>query len=298
MGKIRKSNHHYVPQHWLRRFRDDHGNLWAREGDHIGVRGVDSVMSLDYLYTVFDSDFLGSDDLENQLGRIEQIQFNSLQQICRFGEPVGPGTLHDLAAILALQTLRHPDVLAWGRRRAVRFAELILKIKKMSFDEFMKDVAPALDDGSPDFLYEQVQAISEEQLEKELAEIQSWSPQNTELAETDTLSALISLSAKFHSFNMRVIEISEGDGAFVLGDTPIPQDDLGNGFTVPLSKRVAVAASLAPEGQRARIERARATKDEINFVNQAQWNRHACLVVGESREVLFALPPTNWHSAT
>lgn len=255
-------------------------------------------MASDYLYTTYDARFSGADDLENELNRIETTQAQSLAQICRPGEPVGPGTRHDLAAILALQTLRHPDVMAWGRRRAVRFAELALKMKKMSMDEFLECVAPTLDDAHPEWLYEEIQARPDAELERELAGIKALSPQDPELAETDTLSALTSLCASLHAFHMRVLEIHDGGGSFVLGDTPVPQDELANGFTVPLSKRVAVAASRAPQGERPQIERAWAEKDEIDFVNQAQWNRHARLIVGESREALLALPPSNWDDAT
>ena len=296
--RMEKINHHFIPRHWLKRFRGDDGNLWVRDGDEINVRGVDAIMAIDYLYTVYDKRFSGSDSLEDELSRIETTQSQSLMQICRTGEPVGPGTRHDLAAIIALQTLRHPDVMAWGRRRALRFAELVLKIKRMSLDEFLNEVAPVLDDAHPEWVYEEIQSRTEADLEKELADIKALSPQNPELAETNTLSALTSLCASLHEFHMRVLEIREGEGSFVLGDTPVPQEKLASGFTVPLSKRVAVVAWRKSNGNPVSIERSWANPDEIVFVNQAQWNRHARLIVGESREVLRALPPSNWGEAT
>lgn len=295
---MEKANHHYIPRHWLRRFRSDNGHLWVREGSEIRIRGVGRVMVADYLYTIYDRRFSGSDALENDLSRIEAIQAQSLAQICRVGEPVGPGTHHDLAAILALQTLRHPDVLAWGRRRALRFAGLALKIKKMTLSNFLEVVAPLLDEAHPEDLYQEIQSRSDAELEAELADMKALSPQSPDLAETDTLSALMSLTARFYKFNMRVFDIRDQAETFVLGDTPIPQDELANGFTVPLSKRVAVAASEAPQGKRPQIERAWAGLDEIDLVNQAQWNRHARLIVGESREVLLALPRNNWLDAS
>lgn len=295
---MKKANHHYVPRHWLKRFRDDEHQLWVREGSHIQVRGVREIMSLGYLYTTYDARFSGSDDLEDYLGLIETIQSKSLAMICRPEEPVGPGTRHDLAAIIALQALRHPDVMAWGRRRALLYAGLALKIKKMSLDEFLEKVAPALDDAMPEYLYEEIQAQPEAVLEKELADINALSPQSPELADTDTLSAFMGLCAKLHKFHMRVVEIRAGEGSFVLGDTPLPQEQLSNGFSFPLSKRVAVFAWEASEGEFPQIERSWASEEEVVMVNQAQWNRHACLIVGESREVLLALPPSNWDDAT
>lgn len=255
-------------------------------------------MASNYLYTTYDARFSGSDDLEDELSRIESTQSQSLAQICRQAEPVGPGTRHDLAAIIALQALRHPDVMAWGRRRALRFAELALKIRSMSLDDFLGQVAPSLDEAHPEWLYEEIQARSEADLENELASIKALSPQDPELAETDTLSALTSLCASLNRFHMRVLDIREGEGSFVLADTPVPQDQLANGFTVPLSKRVAVAAWRAPESEPPQIERAWAEMSEITLVNQAQWNRHARLIVGESRGVLLALPPSSWSDAT
>lgn len=295
---MKKVNHHYIPRHWLRRFRGDDGQLWVREGDDIRVRRVGAIMAADYLYTTYDARFSGSDNLEDELSRIESTQSQSLAKICRQAEPVGSGTSHDLAAIIALQVLRHPDVMAWGRKRALRFAELALKIKSMSLVEFLEKVAPTLDEAHPEFLYEEIQSRSEVDLEIELASIKALSPQAPELAETDTLSALTRLCASLRQFHMRVLDIRDGDGSFVLADTPVPQDQLANGFTVPLSKRVAVAAWRAPKAELPKIERAWAEMDEITLVNQAQWNRHARLIVGESREALLALPPSSCSDAT
>jgi hypothetical protein len=256
-------------------------------------------MAVDYLYTTYNARFSGSDELEDQLSRIEAIQAQSLEQICQIGNPVGADTQHDLAAILALQTLRHPDVLAWGRRRALRFAELALRIKRsMGLDEFLALVAPSLDEEDPTSLYQEIKSRTEAELEAELADIKALSPQDPGLAETDTLSAIMNVSASLRQFNMRVLDIPDQAGSFVLSDTPIPQDQLAKGFTVPLSRRVAIAASQAPRGERARLERVFADAEEIAFVNQAQWNRHARLIVGESREALLALPPRNWPDAT
>lgn len=288
---MEKANHHYIPRHWLRRFRADNGNLWVREGTKINVRGVGSIMAKDYLYTIYDDRFNGSDDLENALSAIEGAQSRSLDQICKPDEPVGEGSRHDLVAVLALQVLRHPDVLAWGRRRAIKLAEVILKIRNMSREEFFEGAASLFDVAHPEWIYEEIQEKSVDELKQELADIKALSVQDSELAETDTLSALTDLRASLDMFHMRVLDIRDGEGVFVLGDTPVPQDSLASGFTVPLSKRVAVAAWKPPIGERPRIERGWATQAEIDVVNQEQWDRHSQIIVGESRECLLALPP-------
>lgn len=291
---MKKGNHHYVPQHWIKRFRGDDGNLWVRE-DHdrvlISVRGADEVMNSPYLYTRYDAAFNGSDAIEDGLSIIEAHQSQFLACICNPQEPVGEGTRHDLAAVLALQALRHPDVLAFGRRRALALGEQILAIRSMTKEEFMEQAAHLFDIAQPLMVYEEIHAKTHEELSVELEEIKSWSPQSQELAETDTLGAFVTVCNRLHGFHMRLLDIRGNEGAYVLGDTPVPQDSLANGFTVSLSRRLAVAAFEAPKGQRPAIERCFATTDEIAVINRDQWDRHAKLIVGESRAVLKALPP-------
>ena len=294
---MEKSNHHYVPQHWIKRFTDDNGNLYVREVDakrgyvHIGIRGADSVMNRPYLYTCYDAYFSGSDALENALGEIEGNQSQFLDTICNPQEPVGEGTRHDLAAVLALQALRHPDVLAFGRRRALDLAKLINTIKSMTPEEFMEQAASQFDIAEPLMVYEEIHAKTQAELDAELEEIMSWSEQNPQLAETDTLDAFARLCSSIHGLDMILLDIRANEGAYVLGDTPIPQSALAGGFTVPLSKRLAVAAIQAHDGLPPQIRRRFATLEDIAYINRDQWNRHAALIVGESRAALKALPP-------
>ncbi|MGC1547036.1 MAG: DUF4238 domain-containing protein [Rhodanobacter sp.] len=294
---MEKSNHHYVPQHWIKRFTDDDGNLYIREVNaergnvYIGIRGTEKVMNSPFLYTRYDAYFNGADALENALAEIEGNQSRFLDIICNPQEPVGEGTRHDLVAVLALQALRHPDVLAFGRRRALDLGKLIHSIKSMTPEEFMEQAASQFDIAEPLMVYEEIQAKKQAELDAELAEIMSWSEQNPQLAETDTLDAFASVCRSLDGFDMILLDIRANDGAFVLGDTPMPQSALAGGFTVPLSKRLAVAAIRADEGRLPQIRRRFATVDEIAYVNRDQWNRHAALIAGESRAVLKALPP-------
>lgn len=293
---MEKDNHHYVPQHWVKRFAGNDGNLYIREIDergnvYIGIRGAKKVMSSPFLYTRYDAVFNGSDALENALGEIEGKQSLFLDIICDQQEPVDEGTRHELAAVLALQTLRHPDVLAYGRRRALSLGKLINSIKSMTPDEFMAQAASQFDIENPLIVYEEIHAKTQVELDAELAEIMSWSEQNPQLADTDTLSAFASLCNSIHGLDMILLDIRADEGAYVLGDTPMPQSALAGGFTVPLSKRLAVAAIQAHEGQRPQIRRREATQKDIAYVNRDQWNRHATVVAGESYAVLKALPP-------
>jgi uncharacterized protein DUF4238 len=294
---MEKSNHHYVPQHWMKRFRGEDGNLWVRSYDRehdrikIGICDTATFMNSPYLYTCYDEAFNGSDALEDALAEIEGRQGAFLKIICNPSEPVGEGTRHDLAAVLALQVLRHPDVLAYGRRRAVELAEKILAIRSMSETEFMTKAAHLFDIAQPLMVYQEIHAKTLAEIAAEVEEIKSWSPQSPHLAETDSLGAFMRVCNSLHGFHMRLLDIRDNEGAYVLGDTPVPQDSLASGFTVPLSKRLAVAAFKAPPGERPAIERGFATVEEIAAINREQWDNHAEYIIGESPATLKALPP-------
>src|SRR5271163_17524 len=66
-----KKRHHYVPQFWIRAFRDGKGRLYCREGKVVKVVSARKVMQEDWLYTLFDEHWIPSNDLENALAAIE-----------------------------------------------------------------------------------------------------------------------------------------------------------------------------------------------------------------------------------
>jgi hypothetical protein len=74
----------------------------------------------------------------------------------------------------------------------------------------------------------------------------------------------------------------------VLGDTPIPQSDLCRGFSVPLSRSLAVLAVPASTPQ-AVLARCAASAAEVAAINRTQNENALEVVVGPSAALLAGL---------
>jgi hypothetical protein len=133
--------------------------------------------------------------------------------------------------------------------------------------------------------YELLIQRSPEALFQEYEDALSLSPQDSRLPATDALRALPVIAALIEPLKLTIVHAPAGMH-FILGDTPLPQSDLGRGFRVPLSLSTAVIAS--PGGaSTARITRRPATPAEVNSINQEQWDNAVRVAVGPSAS-LFA----------
>ncbi|GGC83469.1 hypothetical protein GCM10011396_33600 [Undibacterium terreum] len=126
-----------------------------------------------------------------------------------------------------------------------------------------------------------------EQLARELDELNALSPQDPQLPEQEALRAQPVVCAQLQKMEFTLLDAPPG-AEFVLGDTPIPQQDLSHGFSVPLSKSVAVLAEPATAPQ-ATIARRSATTAEVDAINRTQWDNSRRVVVGSSKPILAAL---------
>ena len=69
-----KDNQHYVPRFWLRRFAGANGRLVATiDGVYQSQVDVDDIMSDDWIYTIFDPNWVSSDRVENDLAALEGL---------------------------------------------------------------------------------------------------------------------------------------------------------------------------------------------------------------------------------
>ena len=116
------------------------------------------------------------------------------------------------------------------------------------------------------------------------------SPQEPQLPMTDALKAMVPVSAELKHLSYEIIAAPAGLH-FVLGDTPLPQSGLGQGFVVPLSKNVAVVASTVSAPAVPTIRRRAASVQEIVDSNRMQWQMAARIVVGPDQSSLTALGP-------
>lgn len=136
-------------------------------------------------------------------------------------------------------------------------------------------------------LYIVLRSRSREQLAGELAEMNGLSPQSVELPEQDALRAMPYVEHRLQQMELWLLDAPVTE-SFVLGDTPLPQSDLQLGFSVPLSRSLAVLA-LPPSATSTFLSRRTATITEVFSINRTQADNALHVVVGPSAAVLSAL---------
>jgi len=284
-----KKNHHFVPQFWLRRFADANGAIHARKGQKVKVVGSNRIMQTDWGYTVFDSNWNPSDILENTLSIIEGRTAHLFEKLCQLGTVPTESDRIALCDFLALQACRHPDILRRGHFRAKELGEtLALAHSFNSLYDFTVAVSKfGMSSQDAKDAYPILIAKSPEQLAEEFEDVNALSPQDSRLPEQDALLAKPQIADSLKLMDFMLLDAPAGN-TFILGDTPIPQDNLGQGFSVPLSKLVAAKATVSTSGK-GTISRRPATIAEVNATNQIQWKNSLELVIGADKQLLKSL---------
>ena len=287
-SKFEKKNHHYVPQFWQRGFRDSNDQLYARTGGDVSIVSPKTIMQVDWLYTVFDSQWRPSDALEDLLSAIEGHDAQLLQRLNASGYIP---TAHDeaqLCALLGLQASRHPDVLKRGHNLSREFGELLASVHDHSLESFQRLTAPqGINPVDAKNYYFTLKARTKEQLAEELADLLQLSPQSPQLPVQNAIRAAPQIEAAISCMQLSLLDATP-PSAFVLGDTPLPQTDLSRGFSVPLSKSLSVIAT--PAGfTKLPMTRRVATQQEVDKINRTQFENAFDTVVGPSAALLKSL---------
>lgn len=291
MLKFEKTKHHYVPQHWQRGFRGVNGHLFGKFGDEIRVVSPRTIMQQDYLYTVFDNQWNPSDSLEDALSAVEASDAKLFQRLHNPGYSSTEDDRERLCAALALQATRHPDILRRGMNRCRELAEVLANAHDCSLDEFKKRMTNfAISEDDAYDCYTVLRSRSKEQLVAEAAELAGLSPQSSQLPEQDALRAKPLVEQHLQQMELWLLDAPVTE-SFVLGDTPIPQSDLHLGFSVPLSRSLAVLARPAPtlHTLQALLFRRTATVEELREINRTQSDSAMRVVIGPSAAVLAAI---------
>lgn len=281
-----KKNHHYIPQFWLKKFADANGSIHARVGQRVSVVSSSKIMQTDWGYTVFDSNWNPSDVLENTLSILEGRAAPTFEKLCQSGTSPTESERISLCEFLALQACRHPDILHRGHVRAKELGEIFaLAHSYQSLNEFTVAVSEyGLSSQDAQDTYQLLMTRSQEQLSEEFEDLHYISPQDERLPEQEALLAKSKIAASLKSFDFVLLDAPSGS-SFILGDTPVPQDDLYQGFSVPLSKSVAVKATTCTSGK-ASITRRQAAVSEVSAINQTQWDNAKNMVIGSDRMLL------------
>lgn len=117
-----------------------------------------------------------------------------------------------------------------------------------------------------------------------LLELQSYDPS---VPQTDALLATDDVAAAIEQMDCRLLKAPVGNN-FVLGDRPFPASNLSSGFTIPLSKRLALEAKPRT-GATVLKASAVATLAEITASNEKQVSMARELVIGPDQAALKLL---------
>lgn len=284
-----KRNHHYVPQFWQRFFTDAAGNLYAREGRTVKLANPKNLMSADWIYTAFDTNWLASDAIEDSLSQAESAAAVACRSLIASNFAPPAPTQQALRQFVALQACRHPDILGRGHRRAKDLGAVLVKAHSMTGSEFVSALSPfGVDALDAQTMFIQLRSRSEGELELEIQELETLNPHDHQLPHTDALRAQSQIEAQLSSMDLVVLDAAP-PSEFVLGDTPLPQSDLRQGFTVPISTTVALSFQPAKHSGLPTCTRRSATPAEVAASNQWQFDNALKITIGSDPAVLNAL---------
>lgn len=282
-----KKNHHYVPQFWLRRFSGDHGRLLQWDGKRAEQIGSVEVMTQDWLYTVYNNQWIASNDLENHIAKLEGKADRALKAVERSPD-LTQATADPLLDFLALQASRHPDMLQRSLNRRKELAQFLALSHDMTLDEFQegaKDFGIAPLDAEN--MHKAVISQKQENILAEYERLEALSLQDSEIPLADFLDAMTPIANALSHMNIRLLDAPQSH-YFVLGDTPVPQYDALKGFIVPLNKSLAVQFGTASANPLI-YPRASITPDAVTAINRAQWEMAKKIVVGPHQNTFQAL---------
>jgi hypothetical protein len=127
-----------------------------------------------------------------------------------------------------------------------------------------------------------------EALELELQELEKLTPHDPQLPHTEALKALSLIEGQLATMDLFVLDAAP-PLEFVLGDTPLPQNDLWKGFVVPIARTVALGFQPAQHAGAPTCTRRAATPADVAASNQWQFQNSAKVTIGSNEALLNAL---------
>jgi hypothetical protein len=285
--KSDKQNQHFIPRWWLKAFADAKGNIWALRGDVVRVAAAGDIMSGDWIYTLFDPWWRPSDALEDGLSKIEGVASRLFRNIEKHG-PAGDEDWSALLWFIALTVCRHPRAMNRGSELSKELGVFLKDVRQhKDAASFASAFAICFGPQPPEDMYPILSQLPQETIEGtilQLLELHSYDPS---LPQTDTLLATDEVAAAIESMDCRLLKAPHGAN-FVLGDRPFPARDLSKGFTIPLSKTLALDARPRTGATILRTS-AIATLLEVSASNDSQASMAHELVIGPDSTALKLL---------
>lgn len=289
--KSEKQNQHFIPRWWLKAFADTSGAIWALQGNKVQVVGAGSIMSADWIYTLFDGWWRPSDAVEDGLSKIEgtaSILFRNIEAHGLTGDEDWSGLLW----FIALTACRHPATMdrlvGLSQELGVFLSEVNTYSDATAFDAAFEN---RFGSKPPADMYPILSSLPQSTIEGSILKLLELQPYDPSLPQTDALLATDDVAEVMCRMDCRLLTAPDGV-YYVLGDRPLPAKDVAQGFTIPLSKTLALEASPGPgSGSKGSRSSAGATADEVEASNLAQARRAERTVIGPDREALRSLAP-------
>jgi hypothetical protein len=287
--KSDKQNQHFIPRWWLKAFADARGNIWALRGTRVQISAAGDIMSADWIYTLFDAWWRPSDAIEDGLSKIEGIASRLFRDI----ELSGPGGDEDWSALLwfiALTACRHPRALVRGNELSKELGVFLKDVRQYpDAQSFAASFDARFGSQPPADMYPILSKLPQETIEGTIMHLLDLQPYDPSLPQTDALLATDQVADAIKLMDCRLLKAPAGSN-FVLGDRPLPVRDISHGFTIPLSKGLALEARPHASAAVVRTS-AVATLAEVSASNDKQVAMANELVIGPDRNTLAALAP-------
>ncbi|HXP23763.1 MAG TPA: hypothetical protein VN807_06460, partial [Candidatus Sulfotelmatobacter sp.] len=194
----------------------------------------------------------------------------------------------ELCLFLGLQACRHPDIFGRGFRRVRELAKVIASVHEYSNPaDYVAELHKfGLSHIEGMATHKIASTKTSEQLRVEFVEAEGLSPQDPKLPIQDAMRAFGLIGNVVRSLSLTILDAPAATN-FVLGDTPMPQNELALGFTIPTSKSVALCFAPVAIAGVAPFRRA-ASPAEVRASNVTQWRDARKVVVGPDPAALRA----------
>jgi hypothetical protein len=217
-------------------------------------------------YTVFDQDWQASDGLEDILAKHEGDVAGLFQLLHDRSEILTADVRSRFCHAVAVAACRLPHVMRRGFRRINDLASALRAIPDaISFDSFRRDLSDKFAAEITQAEFDYFRRMTPEQLAAAIDTFVARSPQHHVLPEQEALVGIPNIYAIISEMDLTLLDAPAG--SFILSDTPLPDSNVGAGFTLPLSAHVALFASPKAARQPAFVRRD-ATPAEIQAINQ------------------------------
>jgi hypothetical protein len=294
----KKENQHVVPQFWQGRFAGKDGRIFARyrpaadpKGkESVGARqaGVGSTMAGEWTYTVFDRWWRPSDALENELAKLEGRLSRVVTLFDAPGVTPNLDATWELCVFVGLAACRTPEVMARSHRRLKELTVALSEaVEAESYENFRDAISTRFGVAVSEGDYEALRQRPKDALAQTAEAIEKISPQNPVLPEQLSLTGVEPVAVLVGEMALELVD-APASHHYILGDTPLPDWDLAKGFTLPLSKSLALCGKPRTGTWQLPTRRI-ASPSEIEGTNKVHYENARDVVIGPDKGYLDGL---------